>query len=147
MHLSHSTLIKLSGALWLCVGLFLLPLGIFLLVNGETRPLTSSISPIFGGIEEATVVLAAIGLFVGYMKGRFVLGKSSKRIVTRIRSFPDPTHITNIFSLPYLLLIGSMVLLGMSIKYFGVPNDIRGLVDIAIGSAMINGAVITFRHL
>lgn len=147
MHLSHSKLIMLSGSLWLCVGLFLLPLGIFLLLNGEIRPLTTSLSPIMGGVEEATVVLAAIALFVGYMKGKFVLGKSSKRIVDRIRSFPNPTSLTNIFSPAYLLLIGSMVLLGMSIKYFGVPHDIRGLVDIAIGSAMINGAVITFRHL
>lgn len=147
MHVSHSTLIKLSGTLWLCIGFFLLTLGIFHLVNGEIHPLKTSISPVFGGIEEATVALVAIALLIGYMKGRFVLGKSSQRIVKRIRSFPNPTSITNIFSPAYLLLIGSMVLLGISIKYFGLPHDIRGFVDIAIGSALINGAVVTYTQV
>lgn len=147
MQLTHSRLIMLSGALWLCVGLFLLPFGITLLINGEIRPLTTSLVPIFGGLEEATVAIIAFALFVGYVKGRFVLGKSSKRIVDRIRSFPNPTSLMNIFSPAYLVLIGSMILLGISIKFFGVPNDVRGMVDVAIGAAMINGAVITFRHL
>ncbi len=147
MQLSHSRLIMLSGALWLCVGLFLLPFGIMLLLHGEGRPLTTSISPIFGGIEEATVALLALALFVGFMKGKYVLGKSSRRIVDRIRTFPDPTHLTNIFSPAYLLLMGSMILLGMSIKFFGVPNDVRGVLDVAVGAALINGAFVTFRHL
>lgn len=147
MQLTHSRLIMLSGALWLCVGLFLLPFGITLLLKGEGRPLTTSLVPVFGGLEEATVAIIAFALFVGYVKGRFVLGKSSKRIVDRIRSFPNPTSLMNIFSPAYLVLIGSMILLGISIKFFGVPNDVRGMVDVAIGAAMINGAVITFRHL
>lgn len=147
MHVSHSTLIKLSGTLWLCIGIVLLSLGIFLVVNGEIGPLKTSISPVFGGIEVATVAIIAIALLIGYMKGRFVLGKSSRRIVNRIRSFPNPTSLTNLFSPAYLLLMGSMVLLGISIKYFGLPHDIRGFIDIAVGSALINGAVMTFRHL
>lgn len=147
MQLAHSRLIMLSGALWLCVGLFLLPFGITLLLHEEVRPLTTSLSPLFGGLQEATVALLASALFIGYIKGRYVLGKSSRRIVNRIRSFPDPTSLANIFSPAYLILLGSMILLGISIKFFGVPNDVRGFVDVAIGAALINGAFITFRQL
>jgi hypothetical protein len=147
LQLTHSRLIMISGALWLCVGLFLLPFGINLLLSGDVRPLTTSLIPVFGGMEEATVALIAFALFVGYMKGRFVLGKSSKRIVDRIRSFPNPTSLSNLFSPAYLVLIGSMILLGISIKFFGLPNDVRGIIDVAVGAAMINGALITFRHL
>jgi len=35
--------------------------------------------------------------------------------------------------------------LGMGIRYFGVPVDVRGLIDVAVGSALINGAMLYFR--
>jgi hypothetical protein len=38
-----------------------------------------------------------------------------------------------------------MVLLGLVIRFLPIPIDARGLVDVAIGSALINGAMLYFR--
>jgi hypothetical protein len=137
--------------IWVAVGLFLLPLGITLLVNspGEAAhgyyPLINYLAPYVGGAQQAALGLIIVGLFIGYAKGKAVLGKSARRGVARILTFPNPTQLTNIYSPVYYMLLGGMVLLGMSIKWLGIANDIRGVVDVAIGSALINGALVYFR--
>lgn len=139
---------------WLCVGLFLFTLGINLLVEGaqteqfiqSAHPLLDTLGPLMGGLENAATLLMAGALLVGYFKGRVVLGKTAKKAVARLRMLPSPVKISQIYTPRYYLLLGFMMLLGMSIKFFGVPNDIRGFVDVAVGAALINGAMIYFRQ-
>jgi hypothetical protein len=155
LKVSHSTLVIISGLVWLAVGCFLLPLGLKLLVAsaaasilGDTAPypLLASFSSYVGGAHTAAMLLIALGLIVGQLKGRKVLSKSIHRSVKRIKNFPNPTSITNLYGFGYLILFASMVLLGMSIRYFGVPSDIRGLIDVAIGAALIQGSILYFRE-
>lgn len=150
---SHAVLAFFSGLVWMGVGLWLLPLGLNLLLTSiqhqtvETAyyPLIGSLVPYMGGWEQTVLVLVALGLIIGHFKGRYVLGKSAKRGVERIAAFPNPTSFANIYSPKYLILLAGMVALGISIKVFGLPNDIRGFIDVAIGAALINGALIYFR--
>lgn len=155
LKVSHATLVIISGLVWLAVGCFLLPLGLKLLVgsaaesmlgNTEPFPFLSSISSYVGGAQNAALLLIVLGLLIGQLKGRKVLSKSIHRSVTRIQKFPNPTSITNLYGWGYLVLFASMVGLGMSIRYFGVPNDIRGFIDVAIGAALIQGAILYFRE-
>ena len=153
MKLSHIKLIMISGLVWFGIGVYLLQLGLNLLLSGVHHPdlstgqypLLKALSPYTGSVEAAVVALVVIALFIGYFKGRYVLGKSAKRGVDRIRSFSDPAPLKNIYSAKYYILLGGMVALGISIKYMGLNNDVRGLIDAAIGSALINGAMIYFR--
>lgn len=154
MKLSHKTLILLSGMIWMVIGCFLLSLGLgFILESveiGRTKfegnfPLVDSLMPYLGGLEQAALILIVFGLFIGYLKGRYVLGKSAVKGVQRIQTFPNPTELSNIYSKKYYILLGTMVGLGMSIKYLGLSSDIRGVVDVIIGSALINGAMLYFR--
>jgi len=151
----HTSMIIISGMIWMGIGTMLLSIGLGLLVksskverlsSGDSLPLIDFISPYIGGLEQAALIIIAISLIIGYFKGKFVLGKSANRGVTRIRNFPNPTSIANIYSMQYYILLAGMVGLGFSIKYMGIPNDIRGAVDVAIGAALINGAMIYFRH-
>lgn len=147
---SHTTLVYISGLIWLAVGFMLLRLGLTLLVGSATDstgffPLTTFLST-YMGLNSAVLLLVGCAFFIGYMKGRFVLGKSAHRGVERILSFSNPTNLGNIYSLKYYILLGGMIALGVSIKYLGIPNDIRGLVDVAIGVALLTGASIYFRH-
>lgn len=151
---SHAVLAVVSGLVWMAVGLWLLPLGLNLLltsirqdmlIESSNYPLIGSLAPYVGGWEQTVLILVSAGLFIGYFKGRYVLGKSAKRGVERIATFPNPTSLSNIYSLKYYLLLGAMIGLGVSIKFFGLANDIRGFVDVAIGAALINGALIYFR--
>lgn len=152
MKLSHSILIALSGLLWLAIGGWLLSLGLSLMMKGVESSTLSDVSlPLLHFIgkylsfEQAALVLVAIAFFIGQLKGRTVLAKSAKRGIERLKTFSNPTHIKNIYSAKYYILLGAMVGLGMGIKFLGLPYDVRGLVDIAIGTALIRGALVYFR--
>ncbi len=150
MKLSHAVLVLISGLVWFAVGLGLLTLGLKLLVDPSrlaegSYPLYSLVAPYLGRAEQIGLFFIVISLLVGYAKSKFVLSKSVQRSVKRIQGFSNPTSIANIYSRGYYILLGSMVLLGWSIKFFGVPNDIRGIVDVAVGAALLNGAILYFR--
>jgi hypothetical protein len=153
MNLKPSILIVISGLVWLAVGVFLMQLGIGFLLEGYTSaaaeesgtPLLSWLSAYAGGFEMAALLLVVVALFIGYLKGRHVLGKAAQRGVDRILALPKPIHISKIYAPRYYLLLGLMVFIGMSMKWFGVTKDWRGFIDVAIGAALINGSIIYFR--
>jgi hypothetical protein len=143
----------LSGLVWLTVGVSLLMMGLNFLMEGanaevtsaDSFPLLNSMRGVLGSVEQGVVVLVALGLIIGYFKGKFVLGKSAKQGIARIQSFSNPTALSNIYSAKYYVLLGIMIGLGMSMKHLGIPADVRGLVDVAVGSALINGSMYYFR--
>ena len=151
MRSSQVLWIVISGIVWFVVGIGLLTLGMHFIIAKaqldlyETRSLIFHFSSLTGGREEAAFALIDLGLLMGFLKGRFVLSKTVKRVVARIVSLPEPLSVSQIYSKGYLALIGGMVLLGISMKWTGIPVDIRGVVDVAIGSALMNGASAYFR--
>lgn len=151
MRLGKTAWITISGLLWFVVGVGLLTLGLNFVVYKaqievhETTSLIASLAPLTGGREQAALALIVIGLIIGFLKGRFVLVKTVRRVVERILSLEEPLRFSKIYSRGYLLLIGSMILLGISMKWLGLPSEVRGLIDVAIGSALMNGASAYFR--
>jgi hypothetical protein len=149
---NHKTLIIIAGSIWFAIGAFLLNMGLRFLVESGSQlhaplPLLSFFAPLIGGFQQASLFLIVLGMLIGFFKARYVLKRSVDRMVNRINSFPEPILITQIYNLPYYILLGSMILLGVSIKYLGVPYDIRGMIDVAIGAALINGAMLYFRKI
>lgn len=149
LKLSHFAMTFLSGALWMGIGIFLLQMGINLLFVQlfdvkSTTPLLNLFRSILSQ-QEAAIFIAAIALYIGFLKGKHILTKTANRGIARIRSLPNPASIGQMYSKKYYLLLGGMILLGISIKYLGLPNDVRGAIDIIIGSALINGAMHYFR--
>ena len=152
LKLRHSSLVVISGMLWLGIGVFLLQLGLNLLMtaiapraNMEAYPLLKAMSSLTGEIEQAIMVVITLGLLVGYFKGKYALGKSVQRVVARIKTLPNPVSPTRMYGRAYYILIGLMILLGISMRVFGLANDIRGAVDVTVGAALINGAFNYFR--
>ncbi len=151
MRLNHFKLIILSGLMWLGIGGYLLSLGMNFIVRtaelgaAETASLIARFAPIAGSREQAALLLVVIGLLIGFIKGRYVLSKTAKRLVQKIISLPAPIKLSQVYGVKYLGLIGVMVLLGMSMKWFHIPTEVRGLIDVAVGSALMNGALFYFR--
>jgi hypothetical protein len=148
---NHQIMILISGLVWLAIGCFLLPLGLNFIVeslledNASAHPLLSFFSSYVGGLEQAALILVAVSLSIGFLKGRYVFAKSVTRSVNRILSLPNPAPITQIYAWHYYILLGSMVFLGILVRY--LSNDIRGVVDVTIGAALINGAALYFREM
>lgn len=151
LKLSHATLTFISGLIWMAVGCFLMQMGLRLIldptygVEGGSYPILTPLQSFMGGFQEAGVALIAIALYIGFLKGKHLLRKSARKGVERLRTFPDPTPLQNIYSAKYYILLAVMIGLGMSMRFLGLPNDIRGGVDVAIGAALINGAMEYFR--
>lgn len=152
--LRQKALLIISGLIWFAIGIALLMKGLNFLMDGvkttldlsEHYPMLSKMMPYFRSVEQAALVVVAIGLFVGFFKGKFVLGKSALRGIERIRKMPEQVLLTHIYSAKYYILLGVMASLGMLMNVAGVPADIRGFVDVAVGSALINGSMFYFRN-
>jgi len=131
---THVKAIVFSGFIWLGVGTMLLLKGLTILGSNVEK------------IDESSrLFLIFIGLAIGYVKGRYVLSRSAKRIVTRLLSLPLPLSIKNFYTRGYVILLFSMMALGMAMKYIPLPLEFRGCMDVAVGSALINGAMLYFR--
>ena len=144
--------IVFSGITWFVVGVSLLLFGIKLIVlsaaPGVVPPaLLSKLALITQNGQHAVLILVMSGLMIGFVKGRFILSKTARRVASRIHSLPHPIKISQVYSLRYIALIACMILLGMSMKWLAIPIDIRGAVDVAIGFALMNGAMFYFRSL
>lgn len=145
--MTHRTWVAASGFLWFFVGTFLLYKGLRLLTEAafQADSLCARLQGIFGTAQQAATVFIALGLVIGFFKGRFVLGKTVRRVVARIAALPLPIRFRDAYSRSYWILISSMVALGLSFRFFPIAIDIRGTIDVAIGSALINGAMLYFR--
>lgn len=136
-----------SGCVWLAIGFSLLYKGLDLMAQALFLPdsLSSQLQPIFGSIQQSSTALIAFGLIIGFLKGRFVLAKTVRRVVSRIASLPLPIRLSQVYTTSYWMLIGSMIALGMTFRFLPIPIDVRGVIDVAIGSALIHGAILYFQ--
>jgi hypothetical protein len=93
------------------------------------------------------ILVVTKALMLGYLKGKIVLSKSVDRQINRISTLPNPASLKQIYSKGYYLLIAGMILLGISLRFLPITVDTRGAIDLCIGSALINGAMLYFRVL
>ncbi len=141
--LHHKTLLGIAGTVWLAVGASLLWVGIRLfqsVLAGASSPLVSSLTS-FASVDNIVIVLIASALGAGYFKGRMVLRKAAGRETARIVSLPNPAPITSLYGPRFYILIVIMMGIGMAMRFFAVPPDIRGWVDVTVGAALIHGAM------
>lgn len=127
--MNHRAWIFVSGVVWAFAGALLLYKGLgFLELSRD---------------EAGTKWLMGAALLVGLLKGRFVLSKTAKRLVDRIASLPAPISARSVYPKSYWILLGSMVAMGMALKF--APTVWRGAIDVAIGAALLNGAMYYFK--
>ena len=147
--MKQRTWILFSALTWLAIGSLLLYKGLKLIAEGilTIHSLSFKLGPVFGGIEQAGTFLIVLGLLIGLVKGRLVLAKTARRLALRISGLSYPVRWFEVYPVSYLFLIGFMILLGISLRFLPIAIDIRGMIDVAIGSALIHGAVCYRRYL
>lgn len=147
MRFSARSLLTLSGLLWIGIGMMLLSLGIRFLTEATDLRAAAMLPKLVlytGSVEQAMLILVAFALAIGHFKAKFVLAKTVRRTVTRVAAEKDPTLAT-LFTPATIVLMAGMMSLGMLMNFLGVPLDVRGTIDIAVGAALVNGAVQTFQ--
>ena len=143
--------LQLCGLIWLVVGFSLLRKGILFASDlaSASAPVQATwlyyqLIALLGSSEKASLAITAVGFFIGVLKSRTVLFMTAKRNAARLLAL-DEVSLTELLDKRFLLLIGLMMGLGMSLNYFSMPIDWRSLIDIAVGSALIQGASYYFR--
>ena len=135
MKIRHGAAIVFSGVIWMSVGIFLLTKGFSLLLH-----------PTSGPVEQTSLALVALGILIGFLKGKFILAKTSARVIAKILQKPNPCSIFSVYSKGYLGLLLGMMAMGMALRWVSIPYEIKGVIDVAIGSALTNGSAYYFRH-
>lgn len=147
-NLSRRTLCIIAGSIWLLAGANLLFLGARFLIDSAATPShAGSNLPLLHAVMEwmpqesfAVPFLACIGVMIGCLKGRMVLRRAACREVERIFALPQPVSIFELYSVRGAIVLGVMFCLGFLLKFLNLPLDIRGVIDVAIGIALILGS-------
>ncbi len=150
MKIRQGVAIAFSGITWMGIGILLLTKGFSLILTPQIPKNVALFMPklvsLAGSAQQAALIIACIGLLIGYLKGRFVLRKTANRVIARIVSLPNPCPLSSIYPRSYLILLSSMIALGMCLKWISMPYDLKGMIDIAVGAALTNGSAFYFRH-
>lgn len=130
--MSKKAWIFVSGLIWVAAGFMLLYKGLRFLSDGVDAQ-----------NQARATWLIAVGLLIGFIKGRFILSKTVRRLVLRIVSLEQPIRAKDVYPMSYWILLSSMMAMGFLLRY--VPLEWRGCIDVAIGSALLNGSLLYFR--
>jgi len=103
---SHRTLERIAGAIWIAVGALLIWRGTGLLERARLEQ---------NATELAVILSVAIGLVIGCLKGWYVLRRTARRNIRRIRGLERPRP-WNVFSGKFLILIALMIGLGRLLR-------------------------------
>ncbi|KAG6559690.1 hypothetical protein RHABOEDO_000778 [Candidatus Rhabdochlamydia oedothoracis] len=134
MRLGRFGWIVVSGVIWLIIGGFLLSMGLYLLI---LQPSLQS--------REHAMVLFCLGLVLGFIKGYFILSKTAQKAVKRISLIPEPISILQVYPPIYLGLVIGMMLLGMGLRWLEITSSIRGVIDVAVGFALMSTSRVYFQ--
>ena len=136
-----------SGLIWLLGSLSLLPMGWRFLLSASsssTGLFIPALTKVLGGETQAFALTLFLAFCVGLLKGNFVLRKAAFRSLNRIKALKAPHSLKNLYTPSYLVLLLVMVLLGVLMRVLGVPLDVRGFVDVAVGAALFRGSFFYF---
>ena len=155
MKMKRSSLLLLSGSIWLAIGIMLVNLGSSFLVKSleiakktpDETPLLHFLGAYISSPENVAILIITLAIFIGYIKGNSVMKKQAIRTYDRIFALPHHNSITKLYTKKNLLIIAFMMSLGFLMKFCKVSPDIRGFVDIAVGSALIQGSMHQFRYV
>jgi hypothetical protein len=152
MILSKRIWLIISGITWFGIGVMLLTKGLRLITTAAVQaavdaPLIKYLQTFAVTRQQGALIIICFGLLVGFVKGRTVLAKTVNRIAARINSHPEGLTMTQAYDQKYWILLCLMMMLGMMFRFLPIAVDIRGGIDVAIGSALINGAMLYFRQI
>jgi hypothetical protein len=130
-NLSRVLSLNFMGCLWGFLGMNLIRKGLPIIFQS--------------GHLTLAVVLTLAAVTIGCFKSLFVLKKTATRLTSRIHHVKSFFSIFKIMDLKFLILIVSMMLLGMSLRFVGGFDMAKGVIRIAVGYALLQSSFYFFR--
>ncbi len=116
---SPKTHLLLASMLWTTIGLVLLYRGVVYLRADKLLP------------------VAFLGIILGSVKSHYIVNKSARKGVERIKRFGDNTCIGAVYSWQTWLLVFAMMLFGFMLRASSLPPVLLGLACTAIGWSLL----------
>lgn len=93
--------------------------------------------------------LVGLSLIIGYLKSYLVLRPSIKRIIWYLASQGKMVPLKGMLPRKDRLVLLLMVSIGVISRFLPIPFDVRGCIDMVIGSALVHGGMMLYqnRHL
>lgn len=120
----------IAASIWTLVGAGLLTMGSLFWFH----------FPYLGDLDSRHLSFGAIALSVGLLKGKFVLDKTAAKVIDRATTLQEPNPLKSIFQLFGAKTIGlilAMMGIGILLRWAGVSYELRGLVYLAVGAALL----------
>ncbi len=96
--------------------------------------------PYLGDLDARHLGIGGAALTVGLLKGKFVLDKTAARVIDRTTDLNEANPFKSIFQMfggKTIALIASMMGIGVILRAAGVSFEIRGLIYLAVGAALL----------
>lgn len=127
--------IVITGVVWFAIGCMLMTKGIKHLAIAKMSNVSSDLC----------MILTFLGLILGYLKGKFIFSKTVDRLISRIYTIKGSITLLNVYPMSYWLIMVCMSFMGVFIKALPLNIEFIGMIDLAVGAALINGAMLYFR--
>ncbi len=128
--LSRQQHLWIAGLIWTVVGAGLLTMGSVFWFH----------LPYLGDLDTRHLAIGMAAIAVGLAKGRFVLDKTANRVIDRTDNLQEANPLKSIFQMfgvKTIALIASMMGIGLILRMAGMSYEIRGLVYLAVGTALL----------
>jgi len=120
----------IAAVIWTLVGAGLLTMGLLFWFH----------LPYLGFLDAEHLEFGAIALTVGLLKGKIVLDRTANRVIERVETLQEPNPFKSIYQMfgtKTIALIATMMLIGLGLRIAGVSYEIRGLIYLAVGAALL----------
>lgn len=128
--LSRRQHLWIAAAIWTIVGAGLLTMGMKFWFQ----------FPYLGFLDAKHLGLGAVALSVGVLKGKVVLDKTANGVIERVDALQEPNPFKSVFQMFGAKTIGLIILMmtiGLALRKAGVSYEIRGLIYLAVGAALL----------
>ena len=134
----------------------------FLKVKHQTHMLLSALLWSFFGVKmnytasnwllqfdiNQMIYLIILGVAIGLLFAFFLFSKIVKKNIIRIKILPAKSNILRFHSVKSYLLITFMIILGASMRKYGlVPETVLGVIYTAIGIALFTASFVYYKEL
>jgi uncharacterized protein YacL len=120
----------IASAIWIVVGTGLLTMGTIFWFH----------FPYLGFLDNEHLGFGSLAIGIGLLKGKFILEKTAARTIDRVDSLTETNPVKSIIQMfggKTISLILSMMGIGVVLRAAGVSFEIRGLIYIAVGTALL----------
>ncbi|MBD1841676.1 hypothetical protein H6F78_26470 [Coleofasciculus sp. FACHB-64] len=120
----------IAGSLWTLVGLGLFSMGLVFWFK----------FPYLGLLDGQHLGWGAAAFSLGLIKGKLILDRTANRVINRVETLQEPNPFKSIFQMfgvKTIALIVAMMTIGIGLRRAGVSFEVRGLIYIAVGAALL----------